>query len=70
MPGAVSALQYFVGRNGSPTGPFDAATIANQIRSGELKRDMLVWHEGMAQWAPANQIPTIAGLFPPPMPGQ
>lgn len=62
---------FFVAVDGKQTGPFDLQTIASQAASGRLTRQTLVWTEGMAQWAPAGEVPALAGVFsqvPPPLP--
>ena len=70
MPGGADGAVSFVGKHGQQTGPFDMQTLAAQARSGQLGRSDLVWSEGMSAWAPASTVSQIAGLFPPPMPGQ
>lgn len=63
--------QWFVGANGQQLGPFDRAGLGQQISSGTLARDTLVWKAGMAQWTPAAQVPEVSALFgaaPPPLP--
>jgi GYF domain 2 len=47
--------------------------LQSQASGGQLKRDSLVWKAGMAQWAKAETVPELAGLFanlPPPLPPQ
>lgn len=61
----------FVAINGQQAGPFDADALKQQIRSGTLTRDTLVWKEGMTQWAPAGEVAEVSRLFgavPPPVP--
>jgi membrane protease subunit (stomatin/prohibitin family) len=68
LPGQVS---FFVGVNGQQTGPFDAQTLGEQIKSGRVTRQTLVWKQGMAGWGAAGEQPELAGQFasvPPPMP--
>jgi membrane protease subunit (stomatin/prohibitin family) len=70
VPGAVS---FFVASNGQQTGPFDLAVLQTQAQAGQLKRESLVWREGMAAWAPASEQSELAALFaavPPPLPPQ
>lgn len=57
-----------VGQN--QTGPFDMGTLQQQVASGQLRRDTLVWKAGMAQWAKAGELPELAPIFanvPPPI---
>jgi hypothetical protein len=68
IPGGAA---FHVAVNGQQTGPFDAASLAQQAASGQLTRSSLVWKTGMAQWAKAGEVPELAMLFantPPPVP--
>lgn len=61
---------YYVTEAGEQVGP---VTI-EELRVAGIKRDTLVWCEGMADWAEAEQLPELAELFveamhcPPPPP--
>lgn len=61
---------YFVYVNGQQLGGQTPQMIQQLIMQGIVTRDTLVWAQGMANWTPAAQVPTLAGLFitPPPMP--
>ena len=64
-------VQFYVAVGGQQTGPFDMAALQQQIQSGQLTRQSMVWKQGMAQWAAAGEVPELAGLFgqtPPPPP--
>lgn len=68
LPGAV---MFHVAINGQQAGPFDMATLSAKIREGVVSRTSLVWKAGMANWAAAESVPELAGLFaavPPPLP--
>ena len=63
--------QYFAAIDGEQAGPFDTAELGRQIEAGKVTRDTLVWTEGMAEWAAAGDVETVASLFgaqPPPLP--
>ncbi len=62
--------QYYVAVNGQQSGPFPLATFVQMIQAGQLRADSMVWKNGMAAWATANQLPELAGYFnaPPPPP--
>jgi membrane protease subunit (stomatin/prohibitin family) len=65
------AVTYHVAINGQQAGPFDVATIAAKVRSGEVTRTSLVWKPGMANWVAAEGVAELSGLFqggPPPLP--
>ena len=67
------AAQFFVAANGQQTGPFGMDVLAEYIRQGQVTADTLVWQAGMAQWARAADVTTLAPLFgatPPPLPPQ
>ena len=70
-PPPVPLGSFFVAVDGQQTGPFDATTLKQQIQSGRLTRESLVWAEGMEQWTVAADVPGVAKLFgatPPPVP--
>lgn len=64
--------QYYVAINGQQTGPFALMTFVQMIQSGSLRADAMVWKNGMAAWAAANQLPELMPYFnappPPPVP--
>lgn len=71
-PPLPSGPQFFAAINGQQAGPFDAATLKQQITSGAVTRDTLVWSEGMADWTAASDVAAVSQLFgatPPPIPG-
>jgi hypothetical protein len=62
---------YYAAVNGRQTGPFDLQSLSEQIASGKLTRQTLVWTQGMPQWSAAGQVSALANLFvnaPPPIP--
>ena len=70
-PPIPAATTYFVADGGRQTGPFDLQALASQAAAGALTRETLVWAQGMAQWTPAGQVPSLAQIFaavPPPVP--
>ena len=65
------ATQYFVAVNGAQTGPFTEQVMAQMIQQGSLKKETMIWKNGMVAWAAADQVAEIAKLFtavPPPLP--
>lgn len=64
VPGVGMALEVrvFVAKDGQPTGPYDEAGLRQRIRSRAEAATTLVWHQGMADWAPATQVPALAVL--------
>ena len=70
-PPLPAGAQYWVALDGQQAGPFDAAALQTQIRGGKVKKDTLVWTEGLAEWTAAAQVEAVAKLFgavPPPLP--
>ncbi len=70
-PPLPSQDKYFIAVNGQQTGPFDLQTIRNKISGGEVRKETLVWKNGMAAWTKAGEVEPIKGLFgaaPPPLP--
>lgn len=68
LPGAPA---FFVGIDGRQTGPFDLTQLQGQVQAGALRRESLVWRQGMAAWGAAGEQPELAPLFaqvPPPLP--
>lgn len=68
LPGST---QYFTAVDGQQTGPFALSALKDQISSGTLGADTLVWTQGMAEWSAASSVGEINALFstgPPPIP--
>ena len=65
MPGVGGAavMPFFVALNGQQAGPFEMALLANMAAKGELKKETLVWCQGMANWTKAGDVPALAGVF-------
>ena len=64
---ALSAGEWYVARDGERFGPFTSDRMSAGVREGELRREDLVWRDGMPDWQPASEVP---GLWrPPPLPG-
>lgn len=62
---------YHVAVNGQTTGPFDMNALRQQVSSGQLTRESMVWAQGMAGWSPAGEVGELQSLFgamPPPPP--
>lgn len=78
MPGSTptppplpNAVQYMVAINGQQYGPYNIQQMQQMAQSGQINASVLVWTQGMPQWATAGSIPELAQLFvatPPPVP--
>ncbi|MDE3029774.1 MAG: SPFH domain-containing protein, partial [Paracoccaceae bacterium] len=65
---------WHVAVNGTTTGPFPAATLAQMVAAGTFSGASLVWAPGFDGWKPASGVADLATLFatmppPPPPPG-
>lgn len=70
-PPLPAQAMFHVAVGGAQAGPFDMDTLQTQVNAGTLKRDVLVWKAGMAQWTKAGDVSELADLFanlPPPLP--
>jgi membrane protease subunit (stomatin/prohibitin family) len=62
---------WHMAENGQSLGPLSVEQLRQAVAAGRLHAGTLVWSAGMAGWAPAAQVPQLAGLFqagPPPVP--
>ncbi len=72
-PPLPQSKSYFAAIGGQQAGPFDQNALKQQIQSGQIKKETLVWTQGMAQWQAAGEVGDVAQLFgqaPPPLPPQ
>jgi len=63
--------QYFVALNGQQSGPFSLADLENQIKSGTVTRQTLIWNQALVEWTKAGEVTELANSFsivPPPLP--
>jgi membrane protease subunit (stomatin/prohibitin family) len=70
-PPLPTAVSFFVGVDGKQAGPFDLGALQGMVGGGQLKRDTLVWRQGMPVWTKAGDVAELAQLFanvPPPLP--
>ena len=67
--------QWHCSVRGMRYGPVSQEQVLSWMAEGRIRSDDLVWHEGMADWAPAGSVPelaaatTQAGPVSPPSPG-
>lgn len=70
-PPLPSGPVFFLGVDGNPTGPFDLATLKSMAIQGKLRRETLVWRQGMPGWAAAEtvvELTTVLANVPPALP--
>jgi len=53
---------WYTSRNGQRQGPFSDKAMQQSVAYGQLLPSDLVWTEGMAQWAPASDVPELIAL--------
>jgi hypothetical protein len=56
------ADNLYLGRDGRQMGPFAWAQIASMASSGQVLPGDLAWHDGMAEWQPAESVLSRLGL--------
>ena len=64
-------VSYYVAIGGQQQGPFDANTIINYVRNGQISAETLVWKRGMPTWAKISSLIEFSNMFgacPPPLP--
>lgn len=73
VPPPIPSVAYHVAINGQAAGPFDLPTLTQMAATGQFTINSLVWNPGMSQWAKAETVDELKGLFPatsavPPVP--
>ncbi len=66
-------MKFYIAVNGQQTGPYDMMQLQQMAQSQQLKKEMMVWREGMAAWAAAGSVAELTSVFgtiPPPLPPQ
>lgn len=53
--------QWYYGSGSGQYGPVEEAELRELIASGAIQPQTLVWRDGMAEWAPAQMVPELAG---------
>jgi hypothetical protein len=60
-------MQWYYVEAGQQAGPVQEQQLEELVRAGKIQADTLVWHEGMAAWAPYREV-APAESAPPPAP--
>jgi hypothetical protein len=64
---------YYAAFEGKQAGPFSETEIVRLINEKRIVKETYVWHQGMSQWKPAQEVPEILRLIalsPPALPPQ
>ena len=65
----INSKKYYVALSGEREGPYDIRTIQLLIRENKIKKDTLVWTEGLKDWVEADTIlDKYFHATPPPLP--
>jgi hypothetical protein len=64
---------WYFASGGQQQGPVSDEQLQRMIQEGNLRREDLVWREGMAAWQPAGEVaglafPSVPSYQPPPPP--
>ena len=59
--------QWYYVREGQQAGPVEATRLVQLLATGEVRRDELVWKDGMADWV-ASGSPPPAEIDKSPLP--
>ena len=64
------SINYMVAINGQQYGPYNMQQMQQMFQNGQINAQVLVWTQGMQQWAMAACVPELASLFNniPPIP--
>ena len=49
-------MELWIGRDGERHGPYKEEDVRRWMRSGQVSRDDLAWHEGLADWQPLSVL--------------
>lgn len=68
-PPAAAGRVWFFHVDGRNDGPHAAETVLEQVKTGRLDADTLVWKDGMGDWQPLREVADFRGAFatPPPV---
>ncbi|MBK9413569.1 MAG: SPFH domain-containing protein [Bacteroidetes bacterium] len=70
-PPPLPSINYFIVINGQQNGPYNMQQMLELVQSQQLKKETLVWKQGMQNWLEAGQVQELNGVFstiPPPIP--
>ena len=59
---------FHVAINGQTNGPYDVGALKNQVGTGRVTADTLVWKPGFSGWTRAGDVAELRMLFTPPPP--
>ena len=69
IPPPVPTVMYYLSVNGAQSGPFTIQQLQQLAQGGQFTLQTYAWKQGMPAWELAGNIPELAALFTPPVPG-
>lgn len=57
------SMDVYVMKDGSRQGPFPPFRLTEMLEDGSLTPRDLVWHDGMAQWSPLGETPSLSAVL-------
>ena len=64
----VTEPEWYAAPGNAQVGPMPVERLTDLIEDGTIKRDTLVWNDGMDDWRPANDVTVLKIHFLPPPP--
>ena len=62
-PPPIPVNQYYVAIEGKQAGPFELEKLVDLVKEGTLKKESLVWKDGMKDWEAAGNITDLNSVF-------
>ena len=63
VPQSQQTMSVMIAVNGQTYGPYERASLLKMIADGSLTPETYVFINGMTEWKPATQVPSVAVLF-------
>ena len=61
-------MNWYIEKEGVSQGPLTEQVLALRVQSGEVPAETLIWHVGLAEWQPIQQLrPQWLAPSPPPV---
>jgi len=58
-------MELYLHQNGEQVGPYTEEQIISMVSSGEISRDDIIWHEGLAEWQPIHSVVALPAPIAP-----
>lgn len=57
-------MEYYVALDGEKVGPLSQIKLVEMLEDGTVSADNKVWHQGLDEWKPLSEIPSMASRVP------